>query len=142
MTDKNLQRYAEFFEQLTVENLSRLSTVMTEDIHFVDPFNDVRGLKPVEKIFRHMFDSLQNARFTVSHTAMADSDKALGFLRWELDCTLRGKTYRIVGMSEVGFANDGRVNLHIDHWDAAQQFYEQLPLIGGLLRIIRSRLKA
>jgi len=44
MTDKNLLRYAEFFERLTVENLSELSTVMTEDIHFVDPFNDVRGL--------------------------------------------------------------------------------------------------
>ena len=54
MTDEKLQRYAEFFEQLTAENLSGLSGVMTEDIHFIDPFNDVRGIVPVEKIFRHM----------------------------------------------------------------------------------------
>ena len=142
MPDTNLQRYADFFEKLTVEKVSELSQVMTEDVHFVDPFNDVHGLALVEKIFRHMFDSLQNPEFTVTHTALADNDKSLGFLRWELDCYVRGNSYRIVGMSEVGFASDGRVNLHIDHWDAAQQFYERLPLIGALLRTIRSRLKA
>jgi len=142
MTDKNLRRYADFFENLSSDNLSELGQVMTNDIHFVDPFNDVSGLATVEKIFRHMFASLQNPRFTVTHTAMADGDEAVGFLRWELSCALRGNPYHIVGMSEVGFASDGRVNLHIDHWDAAQQFYERLPLIGALLRIIRSRLKA
>lgn len=88
-----------------------------------------------------MFDNLENARFTVSHMAITDNNEPLGFLRWELDSALKGKPYRIIGMSEVSFAADGRVNKHIDHWDAARQFYEKLPLVGGLLRIIRSRLK-
>jgi steroid delta-isomerase len=140
MPDANLQRYARFFEQLSADNLTQLATVMTEDIHFIDPFNDVRGLKQVEKVFAHMFDSLENARFTVSHMAMSDNEQPLGFLRWELNASLRGHPYPIIGMSEVSFAADGRVSLHIDHWDAARQFYERLPLVGGLLRAIRSRL--
>ena len=141
MTDANLRRYATFFEKLSLDNLDQLSSVMTEDIHFIDPFNDVRGLGQVEKVFRHMFDNLENARFTVSHIALTNENEPLGFLRWELDSSLKDKPYRITGMSEVSFAPDGRVNKHIDHWDAARQFYEKLPLIGGLLRIIRSRLK-
>jgi steroid delta-isomerase len=140
MPDANLQRYARFFEQLSADNLTQLATVMTEDIHFIDPFNDVRGLKQVEKVFAHMFDSLENARFTVSHMGMSDNEQPLGFLRWELNASLRGQPYPIIGMSEVSFAADGRVSLHIDHWDAARQFYERLPLVGGLLRAIRSRL--
>ena len=141
MHDDNLRRYAAFFEDLNADKLAMLARVMTEDIHFADPFNDVRGLAAVEKIFQHMFDSLQDPRFTVSHIAMSEDPEPLGFLRWELDCSARGRPYRIIGMSEVTFAKDGRVNQHIDHWDAAQQFYEHLPLIGGLLRIIRSQLK-
>ena len=140
MPDANLQRYATFFEELSADNLMQLSRVMTDDIHFIDPFNDVRGLAKVEKIFEHMFSNLEQPQFTVSHMGMADNAESLGFLRWELDSMLRGKPYRIIGMSEVSFAADGRVSLHVDHWDAAQQFYERLPVLGGVLRMIRSRL--
>ena len=30
----------------------------------------------------------------------------------------------------------------IDHWDASEQFYAKLPLIGTIIRLIRRRLKA
>ena len=140
MSDANLQRYTEFFEQLNPDNLSQLVSVMMEDVHFVDPFNDVHGIESVENIFLHMFKSLQDSRFRVTHAAVADGAQPRGLIRWELTSMLNGKPYNIVGMSEVRFAPDGRVNAHIDHWDSGQQFYERLPVIGWLLRKIRSRL--
>jgi steroid delta-isomerase len=140
MSDTSLQRYAAFFEQLNVDSLSQLASVMTEDVHFVDPFNDVHGIESVEKIFRHMFSSLQNSKFKVTHAALTGGSQPNGLIRWELSSFLNGKPYNIIGMSELGFAADGRVNSHIDHWDAAQQFYERLPIIGWLLRTIRARL--
>ena len=140
MRDADLQRYTEFFEQLSPESLNRLDSVMTDDVHFVDPFNDVTGLKQVEKIFRHMFSSLDNPNFVVTHTAMSGGPESKGLIRWELNSMLKGRPYSIVGMSEIGFADDGRVKSHIDHWDAAKQFYERLPVIGWVLRMIRSRM--
>ncbi len=140
MTDVALKRYTEFFEQLSPDHLHRLSGVMADDIHFVDPFNDVRGLEKVAKIFRHMFDQLDNPKFTVTHAAMSDGPQPGGLIRWELHSTRKGRPWNITGMSEVGFAADGRVNRHIDHWDSAQQFYARLPVIGWLLRTIRSKL--
>jgi steroid delta-isomerase len=141
MHDDSLQRYTAFFESLRPDNLEQLSSVMTDDIHFVDPFNDVRGLEAVIKIFRHMFSSLEDPRFTVTHAAMSDGQLPRGLIRWELNSVLKGQPYHIVGMSEIGFAADGRVCLHIDHWDAAAQFYARLPVVGWLLRKIRSRLQ-
>jgi hypothetical protein len=140
MTETDLKRYADYFEQLNADNLSQLVTVMSEDVHFVDPFNDVHGLEAVERIFRHMFTSLQDAKFRVTHAAVTGGSEPIGLIRWELSSLLNGKPYNIIGMSEVGFAADGRVNSHIDHWDAGQQFYERLPVIGWLLRTIRARL--
>ena len=140
MSDASLQRYAAFFEQLNVDSLSQLASVMTEDVHFVDPFNDVHGIESVEKIFQHMFSSLQNAKFKVTHAALTGGSQPRGLIRWELSSFLKGKPYNIIGMSELSFAADGRVNSHIDYWDAAQQFYERLPIIGWLLKTIRARL--
>ena len=44
-------------------------------------------------------------------------------------------------MSEVIFNEQGMVIEHIDYWDSGEQFYEKIPIIGGLLRIIKNRLK-
>jgi hypothetical protein len=43
-------------------------------------------------------------------------------------------------MTEVHFDQSGKVAAHLDHWDAASQLYEHVPLLGGVLRIIRRRL--
>lgn len=141
MHDSRLGAYVACFEALSPETLAQLSNVMTDDIHFVDPFNDVRGLKQVEKIFAHMFASLDNPAFQVTHAVVSDGPEPRGLLRWQLSSSLNGKPYSIIGMSEVGFAADGRVCEHIDHWDAGAQFYERLPIIGWLLRKIRARLQ-
>jgi len=140
MPDARLKRYTEFFEQLTPDGLDRLSSVMSDDIHFVDPFNDVSGLPQVETIFRDMFSLLQEPKFRVTHAAMTGGRTPRGLIRWEMSSTLRGRSFEIVGMSEIGFAPDGRVSEHIDHWDAGRQFYEQLPVLGWILRTIRRQM--
>ena len=48
---------------------------------------------------------------------------------------------RIHGSSHLRFAHDGRVAYHRDYWDAAEELYETLPLLGSLLRWIKRRLR-
>jgi steroid delta-isomerase len=141
MAHDGLRRYTEFFERLSPDSLADIASVMTDDVRFVDPFNDVTGIDKTENIFRHMFDSISDARFTVKHAGMAEGSDTEAMISWVLDCRFRGKPYQIVGMSDVVFAPDGRVISHVDHWDAAQQFYEHLPIVGWLLRGIRRRLQ-
>jgi hypothetical protein len=136
-----LQRYASRFEALDAAAVAQLDEIMSDSIRFVDPFNDVRGIEPVKRLFDHMFDSLEDARFTVTHAAMDSMTADTGMLGWELNARFRGKPYRVVGMSEVTIGSDGRISQHIDHWDAGRQFYERLPIVGSLLRGIRKRLK-
>jgi hypothetical protein len=35
-----------------------------------------------------------------------------------------------------------QVDLHKDYWDAAQELYEKLPLLGALMRWLKSKLRA
>ena len=34
---------------------------------------------------------------------------------------------------------DGLVDFHRDYWDAAEEWHEKLPLLGGLMRWLRKR---
>jgi len=138
--DAALKRYAEFFESLTADRVALLDSVMTDEVHFTDPFNSVRGIEQVRQVFVEMYAQFSDARFVVTHAALADDDS--GLLRWELNGKLRrtGEPWHVEGMSHVRFGPDGRVSEHVDYWDAARQFYERLPVVGWLLRRIRARM--
>ena len=138
LNQQGLDRYVEFYEAMSATSLDRFAEVMTEDACFRDPFNDVQGLGAIRKIFAHMFDNLTEIKFTVRSAALVEGG---ALLSWELTSKLNGKPWNVLGMSEIRFAADGRVTRHIDHWDAGQQFYEHLPIVGWLLRAIRKRLQ-
>ena len=144
MTDPRLEAYVDYFESLSPATLNHIGRVMTDDVYFADPFNDVTGIDATRDIFAHMFRDLDGARFTVTHAAVSSRDNSAGLLRWRLDATVKksGNPLTIEGMSEIRFAADGRVRAHVDHWDAGRQIYEQVPLLGAILRRIRARLSA
>jgi steroid delta-isomerase len=131
--------YVQFYEALKPETLGDLSSVVHDDIFFKDPFNEVRGVQAYAAILTHMFNVAPDIEFKVAHCAYAEE---ICFLRWESRATVKalGKEPWVVqGMSELTFAPDGRVLTHVDHWDAAAQFYERLPILGSVLRLIRRR---
>lgn len=136
--NEDLARYAAFWEAVSPADLGRLAEVFTEDVHFVDPFNDVTGLDRLRLVFEEMFENMVEPKFTVTGQAVGED---ACFLRWRFTFRLRenGKERQIVGISEVRIAPDGRVAEHIDHWDAARQAYEEIPVLGAILRMLRRR---
>jgi steroid delta-isomerase len=130
-------RYRRFLETLTPQTLGQLAEYVTADVRFKDPFNDVHGPDAMTAVFRHMFETVRNIRFAVTHMS-GNGDVCL--MAWRFEGEIGGKAWAFEGASVITFSSDGRVAEHIDHWDAARDFYERLPLIGWLLAKIRGRL--
>ncbi|MEQ9490075.1 MAG: nuclear transport factor 2 family protein [Alphaproteobacteria bacterium] len=133
-----LRAYADYLQSLTPESLDRLETFVTDDVRFIDPFNDVTGAASMRRVFEDMFSALGDVGFNVEQV-FGDGDS--GMLHWQFRARLRGKPWRFYGSSLVRFAEDGRVCYHRDDWDTGRNFYEKLPVIGWFLRRIRLRLK-
>jgi steroid delta-isomerase len=131
----------DLFEHFQAADVAWLGRHYTEQAFFKDPFNEVRGLADVQRIFHHMFESLEQPRFVVIE-ALVEGEQC--FLTWDFLFRLQGQSLerRIHGGSHLRFAADGRIDAHRDYWDAAEEFYEKLPLLGSLLRWIKRRLKA
>ena len=130
-----------FFETLTPATLPTLASVYTDDARFVDPFNDVTGQPAIRAVFEHMFATLDEPRFEVVD---AVTEGGQCFLVWNFHFRRRGHTAAgsIHGASHLRVASDGRVLLHRDYWDAAQQVYEGVPVLGAVMRWLRHRLSA
>jgi len=47
-----------------------------------------------------------------------------------------------VGASHLLLDADGRITSHRDYWDAAEELYEKLPVLGALMRILKRRAQA
>lgn len=140
MDQATVKRVVDYFQSLTPDSVADIGKFYTDDTYFRDPFNEVRGIVPVQHIFSDMFVRLHDPRFTVVETILDDKGAVL---IWDFD--FRIKTLkpdlprRIHGLSHLRFAADGRVSYHRDYWDAAGELYEQLPLIGSLMRWLKRR---
>ena len=63
----------------------------------------------------------------------------MAYIKLQFTGSLKNKTFKLTGVSRVVFDQQGLVSEHIDYWDASEQFYMKLPIIGGLLRLIRKQ---
>lgn len=132
-----MQRVIQFFETLSPADVPKIRQIYHAQARFKDPFNDVRGVLAIEGIFAHMFKQVQGPRFTVI-AVVPHGDEV--FLTWDFHFTTRGRgarALRIHGASHLQFDTDGQVLLHRDYWDAAEELYEKLPLLGRLMRWLK-----
>jgi len=134
-------RVRAFYERLAPADLDRLESIYAPDAYFRDPFNEVRGLPEIRRIFAQMFEHLDDARFAFADEAI---DERGAFLTWDMTFRIRklapGEMRRIHGATHLRFAPDGRVAYHRDYWDAADELYAKLPLIGPVMRWLKRRL--
>jgi steroid Delta-isomerase len=139
-TDPRVQRIVDFFETLQPSSVQHMGDFYTPDAYFKDPFNEVRGLSDVQRIFSHMYVALHEPHFVVTHTVV-QGDQC--FIVW--DFKFRFKRFDTVtmqtvrGCSHLQLAPDGRIDSHRDYWDAAEELYEKLPLVGALMRWLKKR---
>ena len=135
----DLYRVIDFFQSISADSARTLSLIYTDDVWFKDPFNEVQGLEQVSHIFTHMFEQVDSPRFVVTHSVLQD-DQA--FLTWDFLFRMRrfsDEEQCIRGATHVRFASDGRVAYHRDYWDAAEELYEKLPIVGSLMRWLKTR---
>ncbi len=141
MHTEALHKLVDYWQKLQPEDVARIGELYAEDAWFQDPFNRVQGHAAISHIFSDMFVRLNSPRFVVTET-MLDGDRAL--LIWDFYFYIKSlkpaQERRIHGTSLIRFAADGRVQSHRDYWDAAGELYEQLPLVGTLMRALKRRM--
>ena len=139
-TEDAVTRFIAFFENLSPADVATLGQVYAPDARFKDPFNEVQGVPAIQAIFAHMFGALDQPRFVVTGRVVQGNQC---FLTWDFLFAFqrfdKGVTQTVRGASHLVLDDEGLVTLHRDYWDAAEELYEKLPVVGALMRWLRRR---
>ena len=137
---QRFQQIAHYFETLTPDSVSALKDYYSETARFKDPFNEVVGVPAIQKIFEHMFVSLEKPHFVITGQVI-EGDQA--FLTWEFRFRFKRfdtQTDQVVlGTSHLVLDAQQRISIHRDYWDVAEELYEKLPWLGALMRWLKKK---
>ncbi|PTQ87901.1 nuclear transport factor 2 family protein [Agitococcus lubricus] len=130
----HLNRLVAWFEQLSPTSLEDIATIYHANSYFKDPFNEFYQRDELKKLFANMFEKLQNPRFVIEETISQSNST---FIVWHFDFSLRQRRLQIKGSSHIKFDETGLVTYHRDYWDAAEELYEKLPVIGYVFKQLK-----
>jgi ketosteroid isomerase-like protein len=133
----------DFYQRLSPASLEQVERFYAQDAWFKDPFNEVRGVEAIRRIFEHMFRQLREPRFAVTERLVGEKGVMLA---WEFTFRMRiwqrGTVHSVRGVSHLRFDEEGRVTYHRDYWDAAEELYAKLPVLGWAMRGLQRALRA
>jgi hypothetical protein len=140
--EAGIARFTKFFSDMTEESVRGLTReTYAPDAFFNDTLKTVRGADAIEHYFLETVKNAESVRATVQDVSVSDGNY---YVRWTMDVRLakfkRGQTLRSIGITHLRFDDAGRILIHQDYWDSTGGFFEHLPVVGGILRAIKSRI--
>ena len=134
------QEVVETFENLALSNIQSLRQIYTDDVCFEDPAHAIQGLDTLISYFESLYKNLEGCQFKF-HKKMASSEDI--FLSWTMLVKHKkirhGEVIRVEGASYLKIRS-GKVFYHRDYFDLGAMVYENVPLLGVLIRSIKTRL--
>ena len=127
-----VKNYINLFSNLSPENINKFDDLISKDIVFIDPFNNIKGLDNFKNIFYHMFDTVEEPKFDILDYAQ---NKDHIFLKWKMTFYAFKASQTIEGMSDITLNKEGKVISHLDYWDSLNGIFIKLPFLGFLYKI-------
>lgn len=132
-----------FYEQLQPNDVELFSSYYRHDACFRDPFNQVSNVDGIKRIFTHMFTQVNDPAFRITKVIIGEGN---AILFWTFHFRFKGigckNAQSLEGVSHLEFDEQGLVKLHRDYWDAAEELYGRLPVIGSLMRGLQRMIRA
>ncbi|MEO0437654.1 MAG: nuclear transport factor 2 family protein [Pseudomonadota bacterium] len=136
------ERFNDFYQTLDVDSLQRLGQIYHPRVTFADPVAVHQGLLALDSYFRKLLEGCEHCEFVIRSQQFGESQ---AFVNWTMTFRSprlnRGGAIDVDGSSVLGIRND-RIEYQRDYYDMGAMIYEQLPILGSIVRYIRGRMAA
>ena len=127
-----VKNYIDLFSNLSPDNINEFDNLISKNIIFVDPFNNIKGINAFKNNFYHMFKNVKEPRFFILEYSM---NKQRVFLKWKMTFFAFKSMQTIEGMSELILNDAGKVVSHTDYWDSLNGLFIKIPFIGYFYKV-------
>ncbi|RTZ15646.1 nuclear transport factor 2 family protein [Vibrio aquaticus] len=136
----DVQSVVNFYQKLNKSNLHLLAEVYHQEVVFEDAAHRLEGREALEDYFEALYANVKRCDFSIhEHQQVGDS----GFLTWQMSLEhpklSKGSVIYVNGVTHIKFSQ-GQVIYHRDYFDLGEMLYENLPLLGSVIKSIKQRL--
>lgn len=137
-----MNRFLSFYQKLGSDQLNKLPTIYSDDVEFVDPVAEHRGIASVEIYFARLLKNCSDCTFTIRSHAV---EGAKAYVDWQMTFAhpklRRGKPIPVDGFSVLDLRDD-KICRQRDYYDMGAMVYEHVPFLGGFISGLRRRMAA
>jgi ketosteroid isomerase-like protein len=125
---------------LATGNTAELAPLYSEDVYFEDPSHGIQGKAALVERFHHLYRNVDSCNFKFHQTLDTGGEI---FLAWTMILRQRGpksgEVIRVEGASFLKVRNN-RIYYHRDYFDLGAFVYENVPMLGSIIKRIKQRL--
>lgn len=134
-----LINFVDIYQRLSTNNLSLLEKVYHENITFIDPLHYVEGFDALTHYFTGLYEQLSQCDFVINNVLIQNNEAAIYWTMTYQHRTLnKGKSVTVSGHSHIKGSQD-KVFFHRDYLDVGAMLYEQLPVVGRVIKWIKHK---
>jgi ketosteroid isomerase-like protein len=112
-----------------------------ENVEFSDPVEKITGREGIKKYYTNMYQNVNEIRFNFSEmVSQGDTVVGVWVMTLKTDSLNGGEPFQVEGNSVIRFKN-GKAVYHRDYFDMGAFIYEKLPVVGWIVRKIKSKLQ-
>lgn len=135
-----LENFIYIYQSLAVDNLAGLAQLYHEDITFQDPLHVISGFTALADYFDNLYQHVASCTFIINQV-IRDGNQA--GIYWTMTYVHKhlngGKAISVEGHSII-MGDKDKVVYHRDYIDLGQMLYENVPVLGGIIRWLKRRI--
>lgn len=123
------------YQRLDSSNIDLVKSIYDDDVTFIDPFHEVKGIDTLSNYFRKLYKNLESCQFDFQNVYQNGSS---AMITWTMEFkhkSLANKAIEVPGSTEIHFKE--KIFYHRDFFDAGKMVYENIPLIGSAIKYIK-----
>ena len=134
-----LTSFVKIYQQLSVDNLPLLEELYHKDIVFIDPMHKLKGIAKLTDYFQALYTNLFSCKFVITNVIYNNNQAAIYWQMTYVHPKLNGgNAVSVIGSSHIKGSQD-KVTFHQDYIDLGAMLYEQLPIVGRLIKWIKTK---
>lgn len=134
-----LEQFISLYQVLDKRNIQRLKEIYSPEITFIDPAHRLHGLANVETYFANLYENAQSVSFDI---ASVEHGENKAWVRWTMifqhPRLNANKPVHVHGCTYLTY--DKFITQHQDYFDLGAMIYENIPLLGKVIRWLKNRL--
>ena len=133
--------FKDYYAEFGQASAQHLSDLYCADIVFKDPLHELSGLEQLKGYFSSMNNGLELCDFVFDESCCVDNG-GVAWLKWTMNYRHKklasGKPLSLEGASVIRYQE--KITYHEDFYDLGAMIYQQVPVLGFVVKKVNAKL--